>query len=95
MSWKTVGFNKIGISRLPNDKPMVYKIQTNGGRNNYTGTAQRGRVRERTAEHLAGARDAVPGAKVQVEQMPSIKEARTRESGVISRSMPKYNKRGK
>lgn len=95
MSKKTVGFNQRGISRLPDDKPVVYKIQTQGGKNNYTGIAQRGRVQDRIAEHLAGASDAVPGAKVQIEQMPSIGEACARESRVISRLNPRYNKQGK
>lgn len=95
MGKKTVGFNKQGISQLPNDKPAVYKIQTNNGKNNYTGIAQRGRVQERIAEHLTSAKHAIPGAKVQIEQMPSIKDARAKESRVISRSKPKYNKQGK
>ena len=94
MSKKTVGFNKQGISQLPNDKPVVYKIQTKNGKNNYTGIAQRGRVQDRIGEHLAGAQDAIPGAKIQIEQMPSIGEARTKESRVISRSKPRYNKQG-
>ena len=95
MSKKTVGFNKQGINQLPDDKPVVYKIQTGNGKNNYTGIAQRGRVQDRIAEHLGGAKDAVPGAKVQIEQMFSIKDARAKESIVISRSKPKYNKQGK
>ncbi|MFQ5488199.1 MAG: hypothetical protein ACE5ET_07145 [Gammaproteobacteria bacterium] len=74
---------------------MAYKIQTGSGANNYTGIAQRGRVQERLAEHLAGGKDPVPGAKVQIEQMPNIAEARAKESRVISRSKPKYNKQGK
>ena len=37
MATKTVPFNKTGIGNLPDDKPVVYKIETEGGRNNYTG----------------------------------------------------------
>ena len=44
MSKKTVGFNKQSINQLPNDKPVVYKIQTENGKTNYAGIAQRGRV---------------------------------------------------
>ena len=95
MSKKTVGFNKQSINQLPNDKPVVYKIQTENGKTNYAGIAQRGRVQDRIAEHLGGAKDAVPGAKVQIEQMSSINDARAKESRVISRSKPKYNKQGK
>lgn len=92
MAKKTVDFNKTGIGKLPNNKPVVYKILTENGGNNYTGTAQRGRVRERLEEHLVGSRDYVPGSKVQIEQMQSIEEARKKESIIISRSDPKYNK---
>ncbi|NHZ85580.1 MAG: hypothetical protein GWP19_06835 [Planctomycetia bacterium] len=88
---KTVPFNKKGISNLPKDKPVVYKILTNNNNNNYTGIAKRGRVPERLAEHLGE----IPGAKVQIEQMSSISTAREKESNIISRSQPKYNKQGK
>ena len=56
--------------------------------NNYTGTAKRGRVQERLQEHLGK----IPGSKVQIEQMSSIHEALKKESNIISRSKPKYNK---
>jgi hypothetical protein len=95
MAQKTVDFNKTGISKLPDDKPVVYRIQTDGGKTNYAGTAQRGRVQERIAEHLPDTKDAVPGTKVQIEQMKSVDEAREKEGRVISRSKPKYNDQGK
>jgi hypothetical protein len=84
MTKKTVPFNQKGIEKLPDNKPVVYKILTEGGKNNYTGVAQRGRVQERLQEHLPGGKDYVPGAKVQIEQMPSIKEAEMKESRIIS-----------
>lgn len=95
MAKKTVDFNKTGIEKLPNNKPVVYKILTESRGNNYTGTAQRGRVHERIEEHLPSGKDYVPGSKVQIEQMKSIEEARNKEGGIISRSSPKYNKQGK
>jgi len=67
---KTDNFNKQGIERLSNDKPVVYKIQSESGANNYTGIAQRGRVRERVAEHLSGSKDPIPGAKVLAKKGP-------------------------
>ena len=42
MDRKTVDFNKTGIGKLPNNKPVVYKILTEGGGNNYTGIAKKG-----------------------------------------------------
>jgi hypothetical protein len=95
MARKTVPFNQAGIEKLPNDKPVVYKIETPSGKNNYTGIAQRGRVRERLGEHLPEGKDPVPGAKVVVEQAKSIAEAREKEQRIITRSQPKYNEQDK
>ena len=92
---KTVSFNRRGIEKIPNDKPAVYRILTEGGRNNYTGIAQRGRVQERIREHLSGGKDPIPGSKVRVELAGSIADARARESRIISRSRPTHNKLGK
>lgn len=92
---KTVPFGEAGIEKLPDDKPVVYKILTPGGNNNYTGVAKRGRVQERLQEHLAGGKDPIPGAKVQIEQMPTISEAEAKEARIISRSKPPYNEQGK
>ena len=94
MGKKTVAFNDAGIGKLPNDKPVVYKILTGAGVNTYTGVAQRGRVRERLLEHLPGGKEPIRGAKVQIEQMPSIDDARAKESRVIKRSQPPQNKQG-
>jgi len=95
MARKTVDFNKSGIGRLPDDKPALYRIQTEGGKTSYAGVAKRGRVQERIAEHLLGGKEYVPGAKVQIEQMKSIEQAQATESRVIARSKPKYNDQGK
>ena len=37
MGKKTVPFNGTEIGKLPNDRPVVYRILTDGGTNNYTG----------------------------------------------------------
>lgn len=95
MARKTVDFNKGGIAKLPDDKPVLYKILTEGGKTNYTGVAKRGRAQERIAEHLPGEKDAVPGVRVRIEQMPSIDDAKAKEVRIIARSQPKYNKEGK
>lgn len=95
MARKTTGFNKSGISKLPNDKPVVYKILTESSKNNYTGIAKRGRVQERLREHLSDGKDPIPGRKVQIEQMSSIADAQAKESRVIVRSKPPHNIKGK
>ena len=93
MAKKTVNFNKSGAAKLPNDKPVVYRIKTAGGKTNYVGIAERGRAQERIQEHLdAGI---IPGAKVQIEQVSSIADARQKEQSIISRTQPKYNEKGK
>jgi len=88
---KTVNFNRKGIDKLPNDKPVVYKILTDSNKPNYTGKAKRGRVHKRLNEHIGK----IPGAKVQIEQMNSINNAGKKEANIIKRSNPKYNKIGK
>ncbi|MCK4752472.1 MAG: hypothetical protein KAS75_03425 [Planctomycetes bacterium] len=95
MAKKTVNNNKTGISKLPDDKPVVYRIKTEGDKVNYVGIAKRGRVQERLEEHLQGGKDYVPGAKVQIEQVGSIAEAKKKESTVIKRIQPKHNEQGK
>jgi hypothetical protein len=69
---KTAPFNQSGAAKLPNDKPVVYKIQTDGGKTNYVGVAKRGRVQERIQEHLEAKQ--IPGAKVMVQQCASAAE---------------------
>ncbi len=91
MAKKTVKYKSSEIDKLPNDRPVVYKIKTASGSNNYTGIAKRGRVNDRIKEHLEG----IPGATVQIEQMESISKAQEKESNIIARSKPKYNIRGK
>lgn len=94
MPRKTVPFNRQGIEKLPDNKPVVYRILTEGGKNNYIGIAQRGRVQERPTEHLGAGKDPVPGVRVVIEQHSSINEARGQEQRVIARGQPKYNEQG-
>ena len=93
MSKKTVSFNKSGLQKLPNDKPVVYRIKTGGDKTNYVGVAKKGRVQGRINEHLKDGE--IPGVKVQIEQMSSINRAKQKEENIISRTKPKYNELGK
>ena len=89
-------FKREEIQRFAADKPVVYKLLNARGKNLYTGSAKRGRVRERLEEHLPDSRDPVTGAKrVQILQKASIDEARKAESRIISRERPPQNERGK
>jgi hypothetical protein len=96
MAKKTVPFDPDGIGKLPDDKPVVYKILDEEGNNIYTGSAKRGRVKDRLSEHLAGGPDAIRGgAKVEIEQQTSIDEAQAKEGRIIARAKPPLNKQGK
>ena len=94
MTKKTVNNNITNIGKLPDNKPVMYKIKTESGRINYIGVAKKGRVQERLEEHLSG-KDYVPGAKVQIEQFNSIAEAKKKEAAVIKRIKPTHNEQGK
>jgi len=95
MARKTVRLNKSGLKELPENKPVVYKIVTKSGGNNYTGIAKRGRVQERLFEHLPGGTDAIPGVKVVIEQVDNLPTAKKKVANTIKRTQPKYNKQGK
>ena len=91
MGTKKVKYDPEAIKGLPKDKPVLYRIETEGGNLNYVGTAKRGRAQERIQEHVGE----IPGATVRIEQFKSIEDARKKESNVINRNNPKYNKQGK
>ena len=87
---KKVKFNKSAIDQLPDNKPVLYRIETISGNLNYAGIAKKGRVQDRIKEHLGE----IPGASVSIEQFSSISDARKKENNVIKRNKPKYNKQG-
>jgi excinuclease UvrABC nuclease subunit len=93
MAKKTVNYNKTGVQKLPEAKPVVYRILTDSDRTNYVGVAKKGRIQDRISEHLENGK--IPGAKVQIEQMQSIDAAKEKEANIISRIGPKYNEQGK
>lgn len=91
MGKKKGKYNSSGISELADDKPIVYRIKTPSGNDNYIGSAKRFRGQERISEH----RGEIPGATVEIKQYPTIDEAREAEARLIQRNKPKYNKKGK
>ena len=84
-------FNKTSISKLPADKPILYRLDTAGGKPNYVGVAKKGRVRQRLTEHLPSGPDPIPAKTVQIKQFPSIGNAKAAEKRVIKTKQPKYN----
>lgn len=91
MAKKTADYNKTGIEKLADDKPIVYRIQSKSGKDNYVGVAKRGRVSDRIAEHLGE----IPGDKVKIEQHANIQDAKASEARIIKRQQPKYNDKSK
>jgi hypothetical protein len=91
MSTKKVKYSKQGIEQLPNDKPVLYRIETESGNTKYIGVAQKGKVKEIISEHLGK----IPGGTVRIEQFNSLSDAQKKEINVIKRTQAKYNKQGK
>ncbi|MEH2260520.1 toll/interleukin-1 receptor domain-containing protein [Nostoc sp.] len=89
---KSLNFTLEGISQLFNDKQIVYKILTKGGKNNYTGVAKKGEIYITIQKHLQPGKNRVPGCKVKIERMSTIQEAQDKADRIIKISKPKYNK---
>ena len=93
---KSGNFDKKGIEGLAKNKPVVYTIEDNEGKDLYVGVAKKGRVEERLKEHLPGGQDPIKGAnKVRIKQKSSIADAEKSEAKIIKKQKPPQNKRGK
>jgi len=96
MVTKKANLTKAGITTLPKDKPVVYKIENSAGDLLYAGVAKRGRVGARLTEHLPEGPDPVRGGvKVSITQKPSIAEALETEARIIKHAQPPQNIKGK
>ncbi|MBT3275046.1 MAG: hypothetical protein HN368_17965 [Spirochaetales bacterium] len=87
MGKKTVGYTRLEIDALPNDRPVVYQIQTQTGTKNYIGFAQKGRVTEQIKSHLGD----IPGTKVTISQHKSLADAKQSAGEAVKKNFPKYN----
>lgn len=88
---KTATYDKPNILTLADDKPIVYRIQTQTGKDNYVGVAKRGRAADRIAEHLGE----IPGSIVKITQHDSLADAMVAAQRIINRCQPKYNRKGR
>lgn len=79
-------FNKKHIESTDNDNPVVYTLKK-GGEVVYVGTAKRGRVQDRLAEHLG----VISATEFSTRSYDSISEAREAEERKIKREKPKHN----
>ncbi len=91
MGRKKNKFNQSGIEKLDDSKPIVYRIKTEGGKDNYIGSSKRYQGSERIADHF----NKIPGETVEIKQYDSIDNAREAEARLIKKHQPKYNKKGK
>ncbi len=87
MVQKTVRFDEDSIEDLPNNMPAVYEVLDDN-----IGSAKRARVRQRLNEHLD---EGMPGTKVKILQADSIDRAQQKESRLIEKLQPRFNKKGK
>ena len=86
---RTAAFDKAGIETLADDKPIVYRIKKNSGKDIYVGAARRGRAHETIMEHLGK----IPGTTVTILVFNSMEEAKIAEQRIINRDQPKFNRR--
>ena len=87
MATKTVKYSKTGIADLPNESAVLYRLLTATGALNYIGVAARFKVTETVMAHVGK----IPGAKVRIEQFPTVAEARKKQKNVLKRGDTKYN----
>lgn len=93
---KTIKFTKINVNRVPDDKPIVYKIKDKSGNNLYTGIAGKGRVQDRLNEHKTVKGEIIPGGtKFQIAQVKNSDDAIKLEKQIIKNEQPKFNLQGK
>lgn len=86
-------FNKTNIEKMPESKPIIYKIKNLKGENIYTGIAKKGRIKDRLKEHLPKNKDVIPGGEsFSVKKMRTIRDAEAEEKIIIKKENPKYNK---
>jgi len=90
---KAKTFNKTNISKVSENKPILYRFKSEKNKELYIGVAKKSRVQERLSEHLTKKGEKIPGAKkFQVLKFSDIKKAKIAEKKLIKKLNPKYNK---
>jgi len=85
-------FNKNNIKSIPNDKPIIYRLQNNKKQKLYTGIAKKGRIPERLFEHINLKKERIPGAtKIKIVQMPNVEKAKIIEKRLMKKFQPRFN----
>jgi len=85
-------YTKSVVKNIPNDKPAVYRIQNNSGKELYIGIAKRGRVQDRLIEHLEIKKEKIDGAaKIRIAQVENLEKAKKFEKALIKKLDPVFN----
>ena len=69
MGTKTVKYNKQGIAQLPNDKPVLYRIETESGNPRYSRCCSKGKG---PGENLRNIWVKFPERRYRIEQFSMI-----------------------
>jgi len=89
-------FNRTSIKKLPEEKPILYKLLNNTRKELYIGVAKRNRIQDRLLEHLTLKEEKIPGAtKIKFVQFSSIKKAKKAEKQLIKKIQPRFNEQNK
>ncbi|MEK0325282.1 MAG: hypothetical protein QQN63_06220 [Nitrosopumilus sp.] len=83
---RTATYDKLGILTLADNRPVVYRIQTLTGKDNYVGAKRKGRL-DQITEHLGE----IPGSVIKIAQYDSLEDAMAAAQRIINREKPKYN----
>lgn len=93
---RTQKFTKKNITKIPQDKAIIYKIKNKDGENLYTGIASRGRSQERLLEHKEVKKEKIPeGTRFQYVQVKNKKRAHVIEKQIIKKEQPEHNEQHK
>ena len=93
---RTQKFTKENITKVPQDKAIVYKIKSRDGANLYTGIAGRGRSQERLVEHKDIKKERIPeGTRFQYAQVKNKDRAHQIERAIIKKEQPEHNEQHK
>lgn len=93
---RTQKFTKENISKVPQNKAIIYKIKDKSGENLYTGIAGRGRSQERLLEHKEIKKEKIPdGTRFQFTQVKNKERAHTIEKQIIKKEQPEHNEQHK
>jgi len=92
---KAKSFNKTNISKIPENKPIVYLFKAENNKKLYVGMAKRNRAQERLLEHLMKKGEKIPGTKkFQILQFDNMEKAKKTEKRLIKKLSPRYNEAG-